>query len=90
MTTYLLDKKDLYMIVCNAKKNMLDFNLPIYVTQNQVEQGEIPSLAMLESVLMTLNSKGLLNRIVKVDYTDPACEHDPESPLEDEEPVKKK
>jgi hypothetical protein len=76
MTTYLINNKDLHKIVDGAKYEMSHFNLPLYVTNKEVERGEVPSLAIIESVVSFLNSKNLLTQLVKVDYTDPTVHHD--------------
>jgi len=67
--TYKIDKKDLRTVLGFAKDKMFYFNLPLYVSMEEVERGEIPSLAMLEAALMFLNSKGLLTKLVEIDYT---------------------
>jgi hypothetical protein len=77
--TYLINDRDLNSIVSNAKQNMFHLNLPLTVSKVDVERGEIPSLAILESVLMFLNGKGLLTQLVSVDYTDPCTDHDMDS-----------
>lgn len=86
--TYKIDDKDLFMIVSNAKDKFFNLNLPIWVSRSEVERGEIPSLAILESVLMFLNGKGLLTKMVEIDYTDTNF-HDCDIPeLEERKPTK--
>jgi hypothetical protein len=83
MTPYLINDKDLNLIVSNAKDKMFYLNLPLYVSRVEVERGETPSLAILESVIMFLNGKGLLTKEVKVDYT-PVNFHDCDIPALEE------
>lgn len=67
--TYKINERDLNLIVSYAKDKMFYLNLPLWVSQKEVERGELPSLAILEGVLMFLNGKGLLTKLVEVDYT---------------------
>lgn len=69
MTSYLINDKELQMIVSNAKDQMFHLSFPLSVSGKEVDRGELPSLAMLESILMFLNSKGLLSKLVNIDYT---------------------
>jgi hypothetical protein len=85
MTNSLITKEDLHKIVSDAKGNMANFCLPLHISGYLVEGGELTTLAMLESIVMHLNSRNLLVELVIVDYTDPSTEHDPEPPLEPEE-----
>lgn len=62
---------------------MTRLSLPISVSNKKLEMSEIPSLAIVESVLMHLNSKKLLVGLVKIDYTDQISDYDPEYILEE-------
>lgn len=89
MTSYLIDKKDLQHIVSCAKDKMFYLKMPINVSGVEVDRGEMPTIAILESVLMFLNSKKLLTNLVELDYTDPCADHDCDIPdLEERKPVK--
>lgn len=81
MDTKLISYKDLMFIISKAKEYMPNVSLPKYVTGKEIHMTEVPSLAILEITLMFLNSQNILNKFVKVDYTDPCADHDPE-PLE--------
>jgi hypothetical protein len=85
--TYKIDKVDLQRIVSSAKDKFFYLSPPLFVSRVEVERGELPSLAMLESVLMFLNSKGLLTQLVNVDYTLDYEDNDM-SELEERKPVK--
>jgi len=73
METYLFTDEDLFEVLDNAKQNMTNFSLPLYISNKEVSQGSMVSLAIVESVLMLLNSKNLLTKEVKVDYSDASC-----------------
>lgn len=80
--TSLITKSDLGLIISNAKSQFTKFNLPLHISDKEVEQTELVALALLESTLVYLNRKGLLTNLVSMDYTDPGAAHDPETPLE--------
>lgn len=84
--TYMINDTDLNRIVSNAKQNMHHLNLPLFVNRIEVERGEIPSLAIIESVLMFLNGKGLLTQLVNVDYTTDFEDND-SMEIEEKKPV---
>jgi hypothetical protein len=73
METYLFTNDDLLKVLDNAKQNMSNFSLPLYISNKDVQQGSMVSLAIIESVLMLLNSKNLLTKQVKIDYSDASC-----------------
>lgn len=85
MDEYLITKSDLELIISNAKRKMQHFSLPIYISDKEVDAREIPSLAILEGVIMFLNNRKFLTNAISVNYTDACSLHDPESPLEPEE-----
>ena len=84
---YKIGNKDLNLIVSNAKQNMVSLNLPLCVSRVELEPGVVPSLAILESVLMFLNSRQLLVKLVEVDYTKEYDDNDSDE-LTEKEPVK--
>ena len=63
-----IDKKDLRLILSYGKQYMNTLNLPLFVSREEVERGEIPTIAILEASIMYLNSKGLLKESVELDY----------------------
>lgn len=73
METYLFTDDDLLKVVSNAKDNMSKFSLPLYISNKEIGQRSVVSLAIVESVLMLLNSKKLLTKQVKIDYSDASC-----------------
>jgi hypothetical protein len=84
MTTYLITKNDLERIVSNAKVNMTRLNLPLYMSHKEVEQGELVTVAILQAAIMFFNNNKCFGSEVEMDFTDPACDHDNELPLEQE------
>jgi hypothetical protein len=68
--TYKITNRELNAIISRAKDNMFGFNTPLFVSGSELEKGQMPTLAMLESTLTFLNSKGLFNESVQIDYTD--------------------
>lgn len=70
METYLFTDDDLLKVVSKAKDNMSKFSLPLYISNKEIGQRSVVSLAIVESVLMLLNSKKLLTKQVKIDYSD--------------------
>lgn len=67
--TYKIDEKDIKMLVSTAKDKYFYLNPPLFVNFKELERGELPSIAMLEAAIMFLNSKGLLTKLVEIDYT---------------------
>lgn len=67
--TYKIDKKDLFMIVSLAKDKMFQLNPPLFVSNKEVDRGELPTVAILESLIGFLNGKKLLTELVELDYT---------------------
>lgn len=67
--TYKIDKKDLFILVSSAKDKMFQLNPPLFVSNQEVDRGELPTVAILEAVLGFLNGKKLLTELVELDYT---------------------
>ena len=85
--TYKIDKKDLFNIVSNAKDKYFHISTPTFVSYKEVDRGEMPQMAMLESALMFLNAKGLLKELVEIDYTQDYDDND-SLDLQERKPVK--
>ena len=85
--TYKLDYKNLFDIVDLAKGKMMGLSLPVYISEKEVQHGQVPSLAILEATLMFLNAKGLLAQQIEIDYTMDYMDNDSEE-LKEREPVK--
>ena len=69
MNPYLINKAELFRIISDAKQHMATKALPISVSGKVVDQSELPTIAIIESVLTFLNSKKLLTNQVDLDYT---------------------
>lgn len=66
---HVLNSKDLFDIVSGAKSEYSNFQLPIKVSNKQVESSELANVAMIESTLSYLSRTNLLKRLVKFEYT---------------------
>lgn len=66
---HLINKRDLFDILSGAKSAYSNFSLPISVSGRQVEPGEAPNVAVVESFISYLNRMNLLKKTVKFDYT---------------------
>ena len=65
----------------------MGLSLPVYISEEEVQHGQVPSLAILEATLMFLNAKGLLAQQIEIDYTMDYMDNDSEE-LKEREPVK--
>ena len=66
---HLITNKDYFDLVAGAKSQFTNLAVPLYITNKQVESGEVRLVAIMESLLVHLNKSGLLKRLVKFDYT---------------------
>jgi hypothetical protein len=71
-----ISRKDLFLLVSNAKTKYNQLPNNPYVSGKEVEQGELPTVAVIEAFIMYLNQNGLLNKSVGFDFTDPADQYD--------------
>lgn len=79
----LITYSDLQKIMSSAKDNMSRLNLPLNITQKEVEQKQVVAVCIIESVLTHLNRKNLLTSLVNFDYTDLSSAYEPDiEPLE--------
>jgi hypothetical protein len=74
--TYRIDDKDLNFIISRSKDNYSSLSLPLFVNRVEIGNNHLPSIAILESTLSFLNSKGLLTKLVTVDYTKEYLDND--------------
>lgn len=59
---------DLIFIIGNAKNNYVSNTLPMAISKKRLDVYEPTHVAMIESVLMYLDSKGLTSSFIKMDY----------------------
>lgn len=59
---------DIQLIISYAKNQWVLQTLPMKVSRKLVEGNDPAHIAMVDSVIGYLNSKGLLNTFVKIDY----------------------
>lgn len=63
---HLLNYHDFHDIISNAKANYN--NVKLELSGRQLYPSEVPQVAIIEAVAMHLNGKGLLRKLVKIDY----------------------
>jgi len=66
---HVVNNYDLFSIISGAKTAYSRLNLPIKITKKQVDSSDVPSVAMVESVISYMNKNNLLKKLVKFDYT---------------------
>lgn len=74
---HLVTKKDLFDIVSKAKENMANITLPMEISGKEVEQGELATVAIMESLIMYFNKNKLFTKMPIVDYTDTSTQFEP-------------
>ena len=67
---HVVNSGDLFEIISNAKNGYTKQRMPVKVTRKQLEPGEVPHVAMIESFISYLNNMNLLKKLVKFDYTE--------------------
>lgn len=67
---YIMDKSDFNEIISNAKKLMVERQLPVRIgkIESAISESEIANLCVIESTIMSLNKRGCLKKIAKFDY----------------------
>ena len=79
----LITYSDLQKIISYSKDSIIKINLPLNITQKQVEQKQVVAVCIIESVITHLNNRKLLTNLVKLDYTDVSSSYEPDiEPLE--------
>lgn len=59
---------DLSFIIGNAKSNYVSNTLPMTISKKLLNTTEPTHVAMVESVIMYLDAKGLISSFIKMDY----------------------
>lgn len=67
---HLINGSDLFNIVGNSKVEYSKFRLPMRISKLQVDNSDLPHVAMIESVLSYLNKNHLLKKLVKLEITE--------------------
>jgi len=67
---HLINYKDVFNIFSVARSQYVNRRLPMYISKKLIEPNEAPIIAAMEALIMYLNSKSLLKRLVKFDYKD--------------------
>lgn len=61
---------DLFLIISSAKQKYLALPANLFISNKIVEENDFKHIALANAVIMWLNSKNLLKRLVGFDYTD--------------------
>jgi len=72
--THVITKKDLFFIISAAKKNMLNLRLPMQISGSEVDQSELTTIAIAESLITYFNANKLFTKLPEFDYTDTSCQ----------------
>ncbi len=67
---HMLNSGDLFEILSGAKNNYTNLRVPVRITRKELEPGQLPHIAVMESLIGYLNRNHLLKKLVKFDYTD--------------------
>jgi hypothetical protein len=74
---HLITKKDLFHIISDAKTKMSNLTLPMEISGKEVEQTELATIAIAESLIMYFNANKLFTNLPQIDYTDTSCKFEP-------------
>ena len=72
----LITSKDLFQIVSLAKRGYHDLHADIHISNKKVEQNDFRHISLANAVILWLNEKNLLKRLVIFDYTDHSCQYE--------------
>lgn len=67
---HMITRHDLLGIISGAMSSYSKLSLPVSVSNKKIDNSELTSLAMVESITGYLNKNHLLKKLVKLDYTD--------------------
>jgi hypothetical protein len=73
---FLISAKDLAFIVAQAKTEYVHLPGDLHISNQKVEEKDFKHISLANAVIMWLNSKGLLNKLVKFDYTDQSSQYE--------------
>lgn len=72
----LITSKDLFRIICMAKEEYLKLGSETYISEKEVPQNELVHISLASAVISWLNSKNLLKRLARFDFTDSSCKYE--------------
>jgi hypothetical protein len=78
MTDFLINKSDIDKIKDMANKKLRGLSLPMNISNKIVQNEDLVTIAMLESILMYLNREKKLTNVIKIDYTDIIPQYEPD------------
>lgn len=67
---HVINSYDLTNIICFSKVEYTKLRLPMKITRRQVDNSDLPHVAMIEAVISYLNKNHLLKKLVKFDITE--------------------
>jgi len=72
----LITNKDLFFIISNAKSFYSNIPSNVYISNKKIEENDFKHIALVNSIVMWLNGKNLVKKLVKFDYTDHSCQYE--------------
>lgn len=73
---FLISFKDLAHLVSLAKGEHRELRADIHISSKKVDESDFKHISLASAVIMWLNSKNLLKRIAKFDYTDQSYQYE--------------
>lgn len=67
---HVVNSVDFSNIVSNSKVEYVKLRLPMKISRRQVDNSDLPHVAMIESVISYLNQNHLLKKLVKFEITE--------------------
>jgi|ERR1035437_4826517 hypothetical protein len=67
---------DLFLIVSSAKQKFIGLPSDLYISNKKIEESDFKHIALANAVIMWLNNKDLLKRLVGFDYTDKSYQYE--------------
>jgi hypothetical protein len=72
----LINSQDLFDIVSNAKREMVNLPGNLHLSNKKVEESNFRNICVASATIMWLNGRQLLKNNVNFDYTDHSCEYE--------------
>jgi hypothetical protein len=72
----LIQAKDFLNLIAMARKEFLRLNGDLHISNKKVEQKDLVHISVANSLIVWLNGKNLLKKLVKFDYTDHSCDYE--------------
>ena len=72
----LITASDLFFLISSAKSEYRGLRADLYVSNKRVEESDFKHISLANAVIMWLNSKNLLKRVAKFDFTDLSSQYE--------------